>query len=129
MSRFHLNEVDTVAKQMGAEFSPSFPRISRYLQESRDSSRMKRATRLHEKFEEAGIKFEQRHKMGNKYVDFYLPDHNTALQIMSPSHYNFDGQTQNAKGKMFIRAVSGAEEKPTVQTVSIRKFNKKNQES
>lgn len=68
--------------------------------------------------------------MGSKVVDFYLPEQNTVVEFLSGSHFNFDKATLSAKGLMWKRIVSGAEEaqNPQVRIFNTQRIFQKNKE-
>jgi len=66
--------------------------------------------------------------MGGKKVDYYLPEQNAALLLLSPSHYCFDQVTPTSKLMMLQKLIEGSENKPLVKTVSIRHLNVKTKE-
>jgi len=66
--------------------------------------------------------------MGGKPVDFYIPETNTALMLLSPSHFCFDGETKNSKARIVERLVAGSDEKPQVKILNLRTFYWKNKD-
>lgn len=97
MQKMKMIEIVGLCKQKGIEFSPSFKEFTFMLQESRMSSLRKRWLKVDETLSKKDIKFEKDKIMGGKKVDYYLPEQNAALLLLSPSHYCFDQVTPTSK--------------------------------